>query len=76
MGQKCLALIAQYVRAFGMNPKVSGFKSPSGRYIFCYKNVDTFTRTPVGVSKMNAVAHAQLTYQMISNVNLLQKYLY
>ena len=46
------------------------FESPSGRDIFCLKNVDTFTRTSVRVSKMNAVAHAQLTFQMII---LLQK---
>ena len=50
-----------------------GFEPPSGRDIFCPKNFDTFTRTPVRVSKMNAVAHAQLTYQMLT---LLQKYLY
>ena len=37
-----------------MNPKVWGFESPSGRDIFCLKNFDTFTRTPVRVSKMNA----------------------
>ena len=34
---------------------------------------DTFTRTSVRVSKMNAVARAQLTVQMLT---LLQKYLY
>ena len=50
-----------------------GFESPSGRDIFCLKNFDTFTRTPVRVSKMNAVARAKLTYQMI---NLLQRYIY
>ena len=36
-----------------------GFESPSGRDIFCLKNFDTFTRTAVRVSKMNAVARAQ-----------------
>ena len=30
----------------------------SGRDIFCLKNFDTFTRRPVRVSKMNAVARA------------------
>ena len=49
-----------------------GFQSPSGRDIFCLKNFDTLTRTPVRVSKMNAVARAQLTFQMLT---LLQKYL-
>ena len=28
MGQKCLALIAQMVRAFGMNPKVGSSSPP------------------------------------------------
>ena len=50
-----------------------GFESPSGRDIFFLKNFDTFTRTPVRVSKMNAIARAQLTFQMLT---LLQKYLY
>ena len=36
-----------------------GFESPSGRDIFCLKSFDTFPRTPVRVSKMNAVARAQ-----------------
>ena len=53
--------------------QVSRFESPSGRVIFCLKNFDTFTRTPVRVSKMNAVARAQLTFQMLT---LLKKYLY
>ena len=43
------------------------------RDIFCLKNFDPFTRTPVGVSKMNAVARAQLTYRMFT---LLQKIVY
>ena len=38
--------------------------SPSGRDTFCLKNFDTFARTSVRVSKMNAVAHAQLTFQI------------
>ena len=46
----------------------SEFEYPSGRDIFCLKNIDTLTRTPVRVSKMNAVARALLTFQ-ISNVN-------
>ena len=50
-----------------------GFESPSGRDIFCLNNVDTFTRMSVSVSKMNAVAREQLTFQMLT---LLQKYLY
>ena len=48
-----------------------GFQSLSGRDIFCLKNFDTF-RTSVRVSKMNAVARAQLPVQMLT---LLQKYL-
>ena len=50
-----------------------GFESPSGRDIFCLKNFDTFTITHVRLSKMNAVARAQLTFQMLT---LLWKYLY
>ena len=69
---KCQALIAQMVRAFGMNPKVGGSSPPSGRDIFCLKNFDTFTRTPVRMSKMNAVARAQFTFQMLT---LLPKHL-
>ena len=42
-----------------------GFESPSGRDIFCLKIFDTFPRTPVRVLKINAVAHAQLTFQML-----------
>ena len=34
-------------------------------FIFCLKIFDTFTRTSVRVSKMNAVSHAQLTFQML-----------
>ena len=35
------------------------FESLSGGYIFCLKNYDTFIRTSVRVSKMNAVpAHS------------------
>ena len=39
-----------------------GFESPSGQDIFCLKTFDIFTRTSTCVSKMNAVAHAQLTF--------------
>ena len=68
---KCLALIAQMVRAFGMNPKVGG-SSPSQVETFSVlKNFDTFTRTSVRVSKMNVVVRAQLTFQMLT---LLQKH--
>ena len=52
---------------------IGGFVSPSGRDIFCLKNFDTVTRTPVRVSKMNADARAQLTFQMLT---LLKNYLY
>ena len=41
------------------------------RDIFCLKNFDTFKRTSVRVSKMNAVAPALLTFQMLT---LLKKY--
>ena len=63
-GSKCLALIAQIVKAF---------KSPSHRDIFCLKNFDAFAGTPVRVSKMSAVARAKLTFQMLT---LLQQIVY
>ena len=53
-----MALIAQMVRAFGMNTKVVGSSPLQKR--------DTFTRTHVRVSKMNAVAREQLTFQMLT----------
>ena len=46
-------------------------ESTSGRDNFCLKNFDTFARTSVRVSKMNAVACAQLAFQ---NWTLPQKY--
>ena len=38
------------------------FGDPSDWDIFCLRNFDTFRRTSVRVSKMNAVARAQLTH--------------
>ena len=43
-----------------------GFEFLSGGDIFCLKNFDTFTITSVRVSKMNAVARAQLTFPMLT----------
>ena len=48
------------VRAFGINPKVGGSSPPLSQ------NFDTFTRTSARVSKMNSVARAQLTFQMLT----------
>ena len=59
---KCLALINQKVRAFGMNPKVGGSSSPQVETFSVSKTL-TLSRS-VRVSKMNAVARAQLTFQM------------
>ena len=39
MGQQMSGLIAEMVTAFGMNPKVGGFESRSGRDIFCPKKL-------------------------------------
>ena len=50
-----------------------GVRVPLRSRHFLSKIFDTFARTPVRVSKMNAVARAQLTFQMLT---LLQKYLY
>ena len=41
-------------------------ESPSGRDFFCLKNFYTFTRTSFHVSKIIAVARAQLTCQMLT----------
>ena len=43
-----------------------GFESSSGGDIFCLKNFVTFTRTPVRVSKINAVARSQSTFQTLT----------
>ena len=51
------------VREFGMNPKV-GVSDPSQIETFSVSK--TFARTCVRVSKMNAVACAQLTAQMLT----------
>ena len=64
-------MIAQMVRALGMNPKVGGSSPSQVETFYCLKNFDIFTRTPVRVSKMNDVSRAQLTFQMLT---LLQKY--
>ena len=52
-----------------MNPKVAG---SSPRQVEIFSVSKTFTRLPVRVSKMNAFARAQLTFQMLT---LLQKYI-
>ena len=55
---------AQIARLFRMNPKVGIFKPPSDWLIFCSKTFDTSTRTCVRDSKINAVACAQLIFQI------------
>ena len=68
---KCLALIAQVVRAFGMNPMVGG-SSPPQVETFSVPKTSTLSQEHPSVSrKMNAVARAYLTFQMLI---LLQKY--
>ena len=49
-----------------------GFESPIGRDLFCLKFFDTFTRTSVQESTMNAIFCAQATFLMLT---LLQIYL-
>ena len=62
--------IAQMARAFGISQKIGGWvEIPSGREIFCPQNFDAFTRKSVRVSKINAVARAQLTFQMLTLLN-------
>ena len=43
-----------------------GFESPSGRDIFCLKNIDTFKGTSFRVSKVSTVVQAQLTLQLLT----------
>ena len=68
----CLALIAQLVRAFGMNPKVGG-SSPPQAETFSVSKTLAFSPDYPFVSKMNAVVSAQLTFQMLT---LLHKIMY
>ena len=65
-----LALIGRMVRPIGMNPKVGGFKSPSGQDIYCRKNIDTFTRS-FFVCRKWMLCRTQLTFPMLT---LLKKY--
>ena len=60
---KCLALIAQMIRSFGMNPKHSGSSPPQVDTFFCLKNFDTFTRTFIRVSIVNNISRAQLNFK-------------
>ena len=62
---KCLALIAQMVRAFGMNPKIGG-SSPPQVETFSVSKTLTLSQEHPFVSKMNAVVRAQLTFQMLT----------
>ena len=61
--QQTSGLIAQ----MGIQHEIEdwGFESASGQDILFLKNFDTFTRTPIRVSKMNDVAGTQLTFQML-----------
>ena len=48
-----------------MIPKGGG-SPPLGRDIFCLKIFDTFSKSYVHESKMNAASRAQLTFRMLS----------
>ena len=57
---KCVSLIAQMVRAFGMNPKVGGFESLSGRDIQVSKKLTLSQEHPFVCRKwMLLPAHSQ-----------------
>ena len=66
-------------KALALNSKFWGFNSPlalspaPGRDIFYLNIYDTFSRTSVRESKLNAVVCAQLTFQMLTTH---KKYLY
>ena len=70
---KCLALIAQVVRAFGMNPKIESSSLPHFG-TFSITKISTLSQEHLYVTtKMSDVARAQLSFQVLT---LLQKYLY
>ena len=71
---KCLTLVAQTVRAIGMNPKVGGSSPLQVEPFLCIKNFDAFTRTPACESKINVVA--QLRFQMLTLPQKLLIYAY
>ena len=66
MGQQMCGPLSSNGWSIRQDSEGWGFESPSGRDIFCLKNFDTFTRIPVRVSKLNDVARAQLTFQMLT----------
>ena len=47
-------------------PKVGSSSPPKVETVSVSKKFDTFTRTSVRVSKMNGVARARLTFQMLT----------
>ena len=53
---KCLALIALYVRAFGMNPKAGGSSPPQVETFSVSKTLTLSQEHPFVCRKMNAVA--------------------
>ena len=65
---KCLALIAQMARAFGINPKVGGSSPPQVEIFSVSKTLIVPQEHPPVCREwmMNAVAYAQLTFQMLT----------
>ena len=66
MGSKGMALIAQMVREFGMNPKVWGLSPPRAEIYSFLKKLTLSQKTSVRLSKMNILARAQLNFQMLT----------
>ena len=64
---KCVALIAQVFRAFGMNPKVGGLSPPQVETFSVSKSL-TIPQELISVSesKINIVAWVQLTFEMLT----------
>ena len=60
------SLMAQMVRTFDMNPKVGG-SSPPQIETFSFSKTLTLSQEHPFVSKMNAVARAQLTFQRLTS---------
>ena len=71
-GSKCLALLAQLARAFGMNPKVGGSSPPQGETFSVSK---TLTLSQKHCSCVENECCCPGTVN-ISNVNFASKYIY
>ena len=64
MDQVPSRLVVNRVRTFGMNPEIGGSRPSQLETFSVAKILDTFTKTSFRESRMNAVAHRQLKFEM------------